>query len=123
MRYANLPHVYRQAAIVIDDANHVTKAWGSANSSVFDALAAGCLVITNSESASLDAFNGELPIYRSNNDLAQLVAHYANDQKSRADLQERLRNIVLARNCYSYRAFEFGLHLEWCVARKHSDSG
>jgi hypothetical protein len=40
--------VYRQAAIVIDDANHVTKTWGAANSRVFDALAAGCLVITNS---------------------------------------------------------------------------
>jgi spore maturation protein CgeB len=105
-----LPGVYRQAAIVIDDANHVTKAWGAANSRVFDALAAGCLVITNSESVSVEVFNGELPVYRSNDDLVQLVSHYANDHASRTRLQERLRSVVLAKHCYAHRAFEFGLH-------------
>ncbi len=123
VRYADLPNVYRQAAIVIDDANHVTKAWGAANSRVFDALAAGCLVITNSESASLDAFDGELPVYRSDDDLVQLVSHYTNDQKSRAALQERLCSIVLAKHCYSHRAFEFGLHLERFLTRERSGCG
>ncbi len=120
VRYADLPDIYRQAAIVIDDANHVTKAWGAANSRVFDALAAGCLVITNSESVSLDAFDGELPVYRSNDDLVRLVSHYANDQKSRVTLQERLRRIVLAKHCYAHRAFEFGLHLERYFTRERS---
>ncbi len=123
VRYADLPDIYRQAAIVIDDANHVTKAWGAANSRVFDALAAGCLVITNSESVSLDAFDGELPVYRSNDDLVRLVSHYANDQKSRVTLQERLRRIVLAKHCYAHRAFEFGLHLERYLARERSGDG
>ncbi len=123
VRYADLPDIYKRTAIVIDDANHVTKAWGSTNSRVFDALAAGCLVITNSESASLDAFDGELPVYRSNVDLVQLVSHYANDQKSRATLQERLGSIVLEKHCYSHRAFEFGLHLERFLTRRRSESG
>ncbi len=123
VRYADLPDIYRQAAIVIDDANHVTKAWGASNSRVFDALAAGCLVITNSESASLDAFDGALPVYRSNDDLVRLVSHYANDQESRATLQERLRRIVLTRHCYAHRAFEFGLHLERYLTRERSGSG
>lgn len=123
VRYADLPDVYRRAAIVIDDANHVTKAWGAANSRVFDALAAGCLVITNSESVSLDVFDGELPVYRSNDDLVQMVSHYANDHKSRAALQERLRRLVLAKHCYSHRAFEFGLYLERHLARERSGSG
>lgn len=112
VRYEDLPNIYRQAAIVIDDANHVTKAWGAANSRVFDALAAGCLVITNSESVSDEVFDGELPVYRSNDDLVQLVSLYANDHVSRTRLQERLRNQVLAKHCYAHRAFEFGLHLE-----------
>jgi hypothetical protein len=118
--YADLPDVYRRAAIVIDDANHVTKAWGAANSRVFDALAAGCLVITNSESVSDEVFNGELPVYRSNADLVQLVSHYANDHVSRTKLQERLRTQVLAKHCYAHRAFEFGLHLDRYLMRERS---
>jgi hypothetical protein len=39
--------LYKDAKIVIDDANHVTKPWGSINSRVFDATSAGALVITN----------------------------------------------------------------------------
>jgi hypothetical protein len=123
VRYADLPDVYRRAAIVIDDANHVTKAWGAANSRVFDALAAGCLVITNSESVSADAFDGVLPVYRSSDDLVQLVSHYANDQASRTKLQERLRNLVLAKHCYAHRAFEFGWHLERYLTRERSGFG
>jgi hypothetical protein len=118
VRYADLPAVYRQAAIVIDDANHVTKAWGAANSRVFDALAAGCLVITNSESVSAEVFDDELPVYRSNEELARLVAHYASDQASRTKLQERLRGQVLAKHSYAHRAFEFGLHLERFLSSK-----
>lgn len=71
--YGRIHEVYRQAAIVIDDANHVTKEWGAANSRVFDALAAGCLVITNSQSVSDDAFDGRLPVYESPESLANLL--------------------------------------------------
>jgi hypothetical protein len=47
--YERLPEVYAATKIVLDDNNHVTKAWGSVNSRVFDALAAGALVISNGE--------------------------------------------------------------------------
>jgi hypothetical protein len=117
-RYVDLPAIYKQAAIVIDDANHVTKFWGATNSRVFDALASGCLVITNSESVSADAFDGELPVYRNQEDLEQLVCKYANDQVSRMNLQERLRNKVLAKHCYSHRAFQFSFYLERHLNRK-----
>jgi hypothetical protein len=36
-----------KTVVGIDDANHVTKIWGAANSRVFDALAASCHVIIN----------------------------------------------------------------------------
>jgi O-antigen biosynthesis protein len=45
--YPRLPELYTAASVVLDDSNHVTKAWGSVNSRVFDALAAGVLVVTN----------------------------------------------------------------------------
>ncbi len=113
-----LPAVYRQAAIVIDDANHVTKTWGAANSRVFDALAAGCLVITNSESVSQDVFSGELPVYKSNAELVQLLTKFVNDTDGRATLQQRLRQQVLAKHGYMQRAFELRGHLARWTAKQ-----
>ena len=106
--------VYRQAAIVIDDA----KTWGAANSRVFNALAAGCLVITNSESVSQDVFAGVLPVYNSNEELVQLLTKYVNDPEGRATLQQRLRQQVLAKHGYMQRAFELRGHLARWTAKQ-----
>lgn len=51
--YRLLPEIYRSSKVVIDDANHVTKPWGSVNSRVFDALACGTLVLTNGKSVNI----------------------------------------------------------------------
>lgn len=109
--YDQLPAIYSQAAIVIDDANHVTKDWGAANSRVFDALAAGCLVITNSQSVSDEVFGGLLPVYQNAKDLADKLTFYLGDVDARLKLQEDLRTAVLTQHLYTHRAFEFGLHL------------
>lgn len=109
--YLQIHKVYRQATIVIDDANHVTKQWGAANSRVFDALAAGCLVITNSRSVSEDAFDGRLPVYENPEDLANLLDRYLYDTEEHARVLNELRQEVLRRHCYRHRAMEFGLHL------------
>lgn len=110
--YGQIHEVYRQAAIVIDDANHVTKEWGAANSRVFDALAAGCLVITNSKSVSDEVFRGCLPVYRDPADLASLLARYLANPEERGRLVDQLRSMVLKKHNYSRRAFEFGIHLQ-----------
>lgn len=109
--YSKIHEVYRQATVVIDDANHVTKEWGAANSRVFDALAAGCLVITNSQSVSDEVFDGRLPVYESPETLAHLLDHYLKHEDERTHLVGELRKIVLARHCYSHRALEFALQL------------
>lgn len=104
--YGQIHEVYRQAVIVIDDANHVTKEWGAANSRVFDALAAGCLVITNSQSVSDDAFEGRLPVYENPKALSELLDHYLCDVEERNRLLDELRGMVLKRHCYHQRALE-----------------
>ena len=109
--YPQIHDVYREAAIVIDDANHVTKEWGAANSRVFDALAAGCLVITNSKMVSIDAFEGKLPVYETPAGLAALLDRYLHDVDERTRVLNELREMVLARHSYRNRAMEFGLHL------------
>jgi hypothetical protein len=110
--YARIHESYRDAAVVIDDANHVTKAWGAANSRVFDALAAGCLVITNSASVSQEVFAGRLPVYHSPAELAELLAYYRHHAAERDALQQSLRQEVQRRHLYRHRAFELGLQLE-----------
>ncbi len=45
--YDSLPDVYRRSHFVIDDAASSTKPYGSVNSRVFDALAAGALPLSN----------------------------------------------------------------------------
>lgn len=110
--YEDIPLAYQQAAIVIDDANHVTKYWGAANSRVFDALAAGCLVITNSESVSDEVFAGKLPVYRSPADLAEQLTLYLGNPALLEETRNALRQVVLRQHLYRHRAFELSLYLD-----------
>jgi spore maturation protein CgeB len=105
--YADMPKVYVSTQIVVDDANHVTKEWGSVNSRVFDALAAGALVITNGEAGAEEVFDGELPVYRSSGELHALLAHYLGDKAESRALVDRLRLRVLSHHTYRHRARTF----------------
>lgn len=110
--YDELPSVYADSRIVIDDANHQTKAWGAANSRVFDALAAGCLVITNSQSVSDEVFDGILPVYQSPDHLSELASHFNQNTEACESLQAKLRAAVLKQHCYRQRAIELKLQLQ-----------
>jgi len=109
--YEQIHEVYQQASIVIDDANHVTKDWGAANSRVFDALAAGCLVISNSQSVSDEVFDGLLPVYQTPANLERLLDDYLTNQAKRDQLQEQLQKLVLQRHSYKHRALEFSVYI------------
>jgi spore maturation protein CgeB/GT2 family glycosyltransferase len=102
--YSEMPAVYGSTRIVVDDANHVTKEWGSVNSRVFDALAAGALVITNGANGATELFDAELPIYRSPEELHSLLRRYLDDEEERRRLVARLRERVLSQHTYLHRA-------------------
>jgi GT2 family glycosyltransferase len=110
--YSRIHEIYRHAAIVIDDANHVTKEWGAANSRIFDALAAGCLVITNSQSVSDEVFSGRLPVYDRPATLGKLLEQYLTHDAQRIQLAAELRKEVLSKHCYTHRAQELGFYLQ-----------
>jgi len=112
LAYERLPEVYAQAHIVIDDGNHVTKDWGAANSRVFDALAAGCLVITNAQSVADACFEGLLPVYRNPQHLAALLDQHLADPAATRVLQSTLQTMVLRHHSYAHRAYELHLHLQ-----------
>ncbi len=102
--YSELPKVYASTKIVIDDANHATKKWGSINSRVFDAIAAGALVVTNGNLGSKEVFEGLLPTYDSPESLEQLIREFLSDESKRLERVAALQEIVKNKHSYKHRA-------------------
>lgn len=102
--YRNLPDVYASTKIVVDDANIATARWGSVNARVFDALAAGALVITNGRAGSERTFDGLLPVYESRESLERILTEYLEDDSKRRTTVETLQALVKERHTYRQRA-------------------
>ncbi len=102
--YDELPAVYRSAIVVVDQAADHTRPYGSVNSRVFDALAAGALPVTNQTEGAAELFGGDLPTWRTADELATLVGELVADPTGSAELAARLRERVLAAHTYDARA-------------------
>lgn len=102
--YEELPKIYHNASILIDDANHVTKPWGSVNSRVFDGLAGGALVITNGDIGSNCSFAGDIPTYSSINELEEKIRYFLRHEDVRASVVAELQKTVLKNHTYDSRA-------------------
>ncbi len=109
--YAAMRDVYASARVVIDDANHTIKPWGSVNSRVFDALAAGALVLTNGARGSEEVFGGDLPTYASRAELSAQLRRFLGDEEERRRCVEKLRKVVAEHHTYARRAREVWNHL------------
>ena len=104
--YHAMARIYNQSRLLVDDANSVTKEWGSVNSRVFDALASGTLVVTNSVTASAELFDNRLPVYDSPDSLREVLKRYLDDPSRYQETLEDLRERVLAAHTYDFRARE-----------------
>lgn len=104
VNYQDIPKVYKYTKIVLDDANRVTKSYGSVNSRVFDAIAAGCVVLTNGALGSEGTFNDALPVYNNSEELDSLIRLYMQDDSARASKVKELQEIVLNHHTYDVRA-------------------
>lgn len=102
--YEDMPKIYQNTKIVIDDANHVTKAYGAVNSRVFDALAAGALVMTNGIIGAAETFGGLLPSFETSEEFNEKLAYYLQNDAEREDLIHRLQQFVLENHTYDVRA-------------------
>lgn len=103
--YTDMPQIYASTKIVIDDANSVTKQWGSTNSRVFDAIISGALVITNSELGNQESFDGLLPTYNSRESLENLLREYLTNEELRLAKVAELQKIVKEKHTYKHRAY------------------
>ncbi|NEQ74834.1 MAG: tetratricopeptide repeat protein [Okeania sp. SIO2C9] len=102
--YTDMPKVYASTKIVIDDANSVTKQWGSTNSRVFDAIISGALVVTNGELGNQESFDGVLPTYNSRESLENLLREYLTNEELRLTKVAELQKIVEEKHTYKHRA-------------------
>lgn len=104
VNYSNLPEVYASTKIVIDDANRVTKSYGAVNSRVYDALASGALVLTNGEIGAKETFKGNLPVFKSKEELNNLIKYYMANKNDRIAKVKELQKFVLENHTYENRA-------------------
>lgn len=116
--HSRLPEVYRSTRIVVDDANHATRRWGSVNSRVYDGLACGALVVTNGEVGADELFGGRLPTYSTAAELEALVRRYLADEEARRELAESLRLEVVRDHTYRRRAESLLAILDDFLARR-----
>jgi GT2 family glycosyltransferase/spore maturation protein CgeB len=104
--YELLPDIYAGALVVLDDAAISAKPYGAVNSRVFDALAAGALVVSNDPAGLHALFDEDFPAVEDPTELAALVDGLARDADRRRSLADRYRAQVLERHTYARRAVE-----------------
>jgi spore maturation protein CgeB len=107
LEYGLLPELYSSSKIVLDDTASPTLPYGFLNGRVFEALAAGALVITDNVEGSAEMFDGELPTYSSREDLRAQLDYYLDNEQERLGLVSKLRERVLSRHSYAARPGEF----------------
>lgn len=117
--YSEMPKIYAGTRIVVDDANRVTKPYGAVNSRVFDALAAGKLVITNGGLGAQETFEGMLPSFDSTEKFNALIEKYMTDEKAYQKKVDELRKFVLENHTYDIRAEQL---LDFLKAEKLLDN-
>lgn len=102
--YEQVGDVYAAAKIVIDDSHPVTRNMHSLNSRVFDALAAGALVITNCSGGAAELFGDDLPTFADASELNRHLSYFLTHEKERRARIARLRRKVLDHHTYVHRA-------------------
>ena len=103
--YDELPAVYASAKLVLDDTQEPTLRYDAVNARVFDALAAGTLVLTNCGAGVRELFDDSFPVWSTAEELrAQRDALLA-DPGRRATLTDRYREMVLTQHTYDHRAY------------------
>lgn len=102
--YEKLPDVYASTKIVIDDADFSTKSWGGCTSRLFDALAAGSLIVTNAAVGARELFGDLVPTYHDRQSLADTINYWLSYDEERKQRVAELRRLVQDRHTYEHRA-------------------
>ena len=102
--YDELPSVYARSVLVLDQAADHTRPYGSVNSRVFDALAAGALPVTNQVVGAEELFGDALPTWTDTEELAATARDWLDRPAAAAARAAELREVVLREHTYAARA-------------------
>ena len=117
--YDRLPEAYASARVVIDDTAGPTLPYGAVNSRVFDALAAGAVVVSDNAKGVRELFGESFPVARDVDELRAVLDGLEADPAEAAARQASLRELVLERHTYAQRAVEIRDHLlAWVEAER-----
>lgn len=108
LAYDDIRAVYARSAIVLDDTAGPALPYAAVNARVFDALAAGSLVVTDNTMGAAEIF-GEagLPAADTPEGIVAAVERFLAAPDERAETVERLRTLVTERHTYALRAQGF----------------
>ena len=99
-----LPTLYSSAGVVLNDHWGTMKAWGFVSNRIFDVLACGTPVISDSVDGLVDLFDGAVLEYRTPAELRSLVDEVLADPAAARERAERGREVVLANHTMDHRA-------------------
>jgi O-antigen biosynthesis protein len=117
--YESIAEAYASARVVVDDAAGPTRARGSVNSRVFDALAAGAVVVSSGEIGVHGLFDAEFPTWSDASSLQDLVDDILANRDGYRERAASYRERVLAEHTYDVRAATLRAALrDWATARR-----
>ncbi|MBQ0823533.1 glycosyltransferase [Microvirga sp. HBU67558] len=102
--YTKYPSVYASSKIVIDDVQGTAKVWGSCTRGIFDAIAAGCLVVSNGVEGVRELFGDLVPTYHDRQSLTETLNYWISHEEERERRVEELRRVVNEKHTYKLRA-------------------
>lgn len=102
--YFSLPWVYSAWQFVIDDVIEAASVYGTLNSRLFDALACGAIVVTNTRNGLDELGLEDVPTYDSPQSLADRIEQLRSEPEELNRRAAALQEVVLRRHTYAVRA-------------------
>ncbi|MBA1158168.1 glycosyltransferase family protein [Microvirga mediterraneensis] len=102
--YKRYPDVYASAKVVIDDMQAFESGLSICRNGMFDALGAGCLVITNRVEGVHELFGDRVPTYRDRKSLTETLNYWLSHEEERNQRVAELRRVVEEQHTYEHRA-------------------
>lgn len=113
--YFALPWVYSRWLLVVDDVIPAAAEYGTQNSRLFDAIACGAIVATNTANGLAELGLDEVPVYESAGELVAIVDRLRGDPERTVALAAHLQGIVRERHSTAARARQVGPLLDGMI--------
>jgi len=102
--YMALPEVYSEWLVVVDDVIPAAAMYGNQNSRLFEALACGAMVVSNTANGLAELGLEAAPSYSGPDDLLEIVTGLVADPEGTARRARELQEIVIERHSTTARA-------------------